>query len=117
MSSQHYGAPGSIQFVVGAVYSCGSALGTTGYIWAFREDWEVPGKAFAETWMLLWLMMHIYYLMSDTATAFLPTPVMPFLVVTFPFLSITSANSPSEVTPGFYRWSQSLPAFETLQML
>lgn len=108
---------GGIRFLVGAGYTCMSALGTTGYIWAFREQWAVPGKVFAEMWMLLWFMMHIYYLIWDTATAFLPMAVMPFIIVTFLFLSITSANSPFEVTPGFYRWSQSLPAFETLQML
>ncbi|KAF1852235.1 uncharacterized protein K460DRAFT_392341 [Cucurbitaria berberidis CBS 394.84] len=108
---------GTIRFLVGGIYSCFAALGTTGYIWAFREDWAIPGQVFVETWMLLWFMKHIYYLIWDCATAFLPMPAMPFIIVTFLFLSITSANSPFEVTPGFYRWSQSLPAFETLQML
>jgi len=107
----------AIRIAVGFTFTFFAACATTGYIWAFRENWQVGGKEFGKTWMMLWLMMHIYYLMWDTATAYLPMAVMPFIIVTFLFLSITSANSPFEITPGFYRWSQSLPAFEVVQML
>jgi hypothetical protein len=77
----------------------------------------IPSKFFAEMWKLLWLMMHIYYLIWDTATVFLPMAAMPFIIVTFLLLNITSANGPFAGTFSFCRWSQSLPAFETLQML
>ncbi|KAL8701305.1 MAG: hypothetical protein Q9201_004976 [Fulgogasparrea decipioides] len=108
---------GIMRAVVAAAYTFVGALCMTGYIWAFREDWSVRGYQFVETWLVLWLLMHIYFCLIDAATAVLPQPAMPFLIVTWIFLNISAVISPFEITPGFYRWGYALPAYSTYEML
>ena len=108
---------GTLRAVISLVYTLVGALCMTGYIWAFREDWSVHGYQFAETWMLLWLLMHIYFCLIDTATAVLPQPAMPFLIITWIFLNISATISPFESTPGFYWWGYALPAYSTYEIL
>lgn len=107
----------SLVFCISLVFTLLGALTTTSYIWAFREDWGVGGRQFIETWMLLWLAMHIYYLFLDAALAVFHMAFYPVIIITFIFLNITSACFPLELSPGFYRWGQSLPAYAALQVL
>lgn len=108
---------GILRAVVSAAYTFVGGLCMTGYIWAFREDWPVRGYQFVETWLILWLLMHIYFCLIDAATAVLPQPAMPFLIVTWIFLNISATVSPFELTPGFYRWGYALPAYSTYEIL
>ena len=108
---------GLVRLAVSLIYTLFGSLMMTGYIWAFRESWSVDGSQFVVTWMLLWLLMHIYYCILDCAAAVLPQPVLPFLVVTVIFLSITSTANPFEISPAFYRWGYALPAYEVYQLL
>ena len=89
----------------------------SGYIWAFREGWTVKGKQFALTWMVLWLLMHIHFLIIDFCTAILPLPALPFFLLTWIIINITSSISPFESNPGFYRWGYALPTNEVYTVL
>lgn len=108
---------GLVRFAASLFYTFFGALAMTGYIWAFRETWSVDGRQFALTWMLLWLLMHVHFCIIESATMVLPPPAMPFIVVTWIFLNITSTNSPFEINPGFYRWGYALPGYEAYQIL
>ena len=108
---------GALRAVVSAVYTFVGAMCMTGYIWAFREGWPVHGYQFVETWMLLWLLMHIYFCLIDAAAGVLPPPAMPFFILTWIFLNISSSINPFEITPGFYRWGYALPAYSTYEIL
>ncbi|KAI4126788.1 MAG: hypothetical protein LQ338_003573 [Usnochroma carphineum] len=108
---------GTLRCVVSVAYTLVGALCMTGYIWAFREAWPVHGYQFVETWMVLWLLMHIYFCLVDAATAVLPQPAMPFFIVTWIFLSVSATINPFELTPGFYRWGYALPAYCAYEIL
>ena len=108
---------GALRGVISAVYTFVGAVCMTGYIWAFRENWPVHGYQFVETWMLLWLLMHIYFCLIDAAAGVLPPPAMPFFILTWIFLNISSTINPFEITPGFYRWGYALPAYSTYEIL
>ena len=108
---------GTLRAVVSAGYTFVGAVCMTGYIWAFRENWPVHGHQFVETWMVLWLLMHIYFCLIDAATAVLPQPAMPFLIVTWIFFNVSATISPFEITPGFYRWGYALPAYSAYEIL
>ena len=108
---------GTLKAAVSVLYTFVGALCMTGYIWAFRETWAVHGYQFVETWMLLWLLMHIYFCLIDAATSVIPQAAMAFPIVTWIFLSISATISPFEATPGFYRWGYALPAYSTYEVL
>ena len=100
---------GLVRLGLSLAYDLVAALCMTGYIWAFSEDWNVNGNQFVLTWMLLWLMCHIHFVVLDTVTAFFPLPAIPFILLTWIILNITSSISPFEINPGFYRWGYALP--------
>ncbi|KAJ9607400.1 hypothetical protein H2200_008473 [Cladophialophora chaetospira] len=108
---------GLVRAGLSVVFDFVSALCMTGYIWGFRESWPVTGNQFALTWMVLWLLMHIHFLILDAATAFLPLPALPFFILTWIIINITSSISPFEVNPGFYRLGYVLPANEAYTVL
>ncbi|SCU92271.1 LADA_0F15522g1_1 [Lachancea dasiensis] len=106
-----------IRTAFSVVFTFGAGLCQAGYIWAFRESWDVNGGQFVLTWMTLWLLMYIHLLVLDTGTAFLPPPALPFLVLTYIILNITGTISPFEVNPGFYRWAYALPGRNAYDVL
>ena len=108
---------GILRIAISLLYTLVAALAMAGYIWAFREDWDVNGKQFCLTWMILWLLMDINFLLFDAATSIVPMAVMPFIVFTLIICSVTSTLTPFELNPGFYRWSYALPAHEVYTVL
>lgn len=108
---------GLLRLIVGVIYTFVGSLTMTGYIWAYREDWAVSGTQFVLTWMLLWLLFHIHYLLIEAAIQIIPIPAMPFLLMTWVFLNITSSITPFEINPGFYRFGYVFPAHEAYQIL
>jgi hypothetical protein len=108
---------GFIRLCVSVIYTFISSLSMTGYIWGFKESWGVNGSQFVLTLITYWLYMHINFLFFDILTTFVPMQFMPFCVLTWMLLSISSTISPFELSPGFYRWSYALPAHETYQIL
>ena len=108
---------GTLRAVISVVYTFVGAVCMTGWFWAFRETWPVHGYQFVETWMILWLLMHIYFCLIDAVTAVLPPLAMPFLIVTWIFLNLSATISPFEVKPGFYRWGYASPGYNTYEIL
>jgi hypothetical protein len=103
--------------VAGLLFTLGAALCQTGYYWAFREGWQVDGKQFFLTWMTFWLLMHIHLLILDTISTVAPLPVMPFVVLLWVLLNISSSLSPLEVQPAFYHWMVALPSHEAYSVM
>ncbi|KAF8859633.1 hypothetical protein BDZ45DRAFT_589415 [Acephala macrosclerotiorum] len=108
---------GLLRLTAGVIYTFIGSLTMTGYIWAYREDWAVSGTQFVLTWTLLWLLFHIHYLAIEAAIQIIPIPAMPFLLMTWVFLNITSSITPFEINPGFYRFGYAFPAHEAYQVL
>jgi hypothetical protein len=53
----------------------------------------------------------------DVATGFIPMKFLPFFVLTWVILNVTSTIWPFELAPSFYRWGYALPAHEVWQVL
>ncbi|KAJ5186477.1 hypothetical protein N7449_011241 [Penicillium cf. viridicatum] len=94
-----------------------ASLCMSGYIWAFREDWGTTPSQFPLTWMLIWLGMHLNFLIVDSVTAVLPMKFMPFFILTWILTNVASTLSPFELSPGFYRIGYALPAHQIYQVL
>ncbi|KAF4553273.1 Hypothetical protein D9617_7g030000 [Elsinoe fawcettii] len=108
---------GFIRLGFGLAYSFFGGLCMAGYIWAFKEDWDVSGTQFILTWMVLWLCNHVNFTIMDCATGFIPISFLPFFVLTWIFINITSTVWPFELSPGFYKIGYALPAHETWVVL
>ncbi|THY11183.1 hypothetical protein D6D01_09014 [Aureobasidium pullulans] len=108
---------GIIRLVLSLSYTFVGSLCWAGYIWAFREDWSVGAGQFFCTWVIVWLFMHINFAVIDVATGFIPMKFLPFFVLTWVILNVTSTIWPFELAPGFYRWGYALPAHEVWQVL
>ncbi|KAJ6110062.1 hypothetical protein N7486_002297 [Penicillium sp. IBT 16267x] len=106
-----------IRLGVSICYTFIASLCMTGYIWGFREDWNVNGGQFALTWMAIWLVMHLNFLLIDPVTAVLPTKFMPFAILTWIIINVSSSISLFDLSPGFYRVGYALPAYELYQLL
>lgn len=103
--------------IAGLLFTLSAALSQTGYIWAFRESWDVNGNQFVLTWMTYWLLMHIHVLILDTISTLAPLPVMPFVVLFWILVNIASALTPLELQAGFYHWAIALPSHEAYSVL
>ncbi|KAJ4264555.1 hypothetical protein NW762_005758 [Fusarium torreyae] len=106
------------RFITGKIYTFISALTTTGYFWAFREDWGVDAGQFFETWMCLWFYMDINYLVVDTLiNTIIPMQFFSFFLLTWIIINIASTVFPFELTPGFFHWGWALPAHNVWLLL
>ncbi|KAJ5339250.1 hypothetical protein N7452_005978 [Penicillium brevicompactum] len=94
-----------------------ASLCMSGYIHAFQEDWQTTSGQFALTWMALWLVMHLHFCLIDSVTSVLPMKFMPFFILTWVIVNVTSTLSPFELSPGFYRIGYAIPAYELYQVL
>ncbi|KAM5349206.1 hypothetical protein ACJ41O_009029 [Fusarium nematophilum] len=106
------------RFLAGKLYSFVSGLVSVGYIWAFREDWNIGAAAFFKTWMLFWFLMDINWQVMETFIAsYVPISYTPFFVFTWIITNVASAVFPYEVVPGFYRIGYALPSREAYSIL
>lgn len=103
--------------VLSSIFTFVGSLCLTGAIWAFKEGWAVSGGQFMCTWLILWLYMHINFLVMDVATAFIAQKFLPFFVITWVIVNVTSTIFPFELNPSFYRIGYAFPAHETWQVL
>lgn len=107
-----------IRLFISKIYTLFCALGMTGYIWAFREDWSVSGRQFGQTWMCLWLYMEIQYLVVDTMLdVVVPVKFFAFFMLTWIIMNVASTIYPFPLSAGFYRWGYALPAHNTWILL
>lgn len=67
--------------------------------------------------MALWLVMHLYFCIIDSVIAVLPMKFMPFFILTWVIVNVTSTLSPFELSPGFYYIGYAIPAYELYQVL
>jgi hypothetical protein len=102
---------------VGLTYTFLAALVLTSTIYAFRENWAITGTQFVETWMVMWLVNHIYYQLMDGTLGLVPIKVYSLMIISFLFISITTTIFPLESCAGFYRWGQSLPTLQGFHVL
>ncbi|KAL4771570.1 hypothetical protein BDW60DRAFT_207935 [Aspergillus nidulans var. acristatus] len=106
-----------LRFIISVCYTFVAALVMTGYIWAFRESWDISSGQFALTWMAIWLAMHVHFLFIDFATSVIPMPVVPFFILTWIILNVSSTIGPFELSPGFYRIGYVFPAHSLYELL
>ncbi|KAK8159943.1 hypothetical protein BC567DRAFT_234072 [Phyllosticta citribraziliensis] len=106
-----------IRFCLAFLYTFVGALCMAGYIWTYKETWAITGSDFALTWMVLWLLMHIHFLVFEFTTAFAPLAAIPFIVITWVILNITTTVQPFELNPGFFHWGYALPAHNAYELL
>ncbi|KAF2714372.1 hypothetical protein K504DRAFT_445382 [Pleomassaria siparia CBS 279.74] len=106
-----------VRRIAGFLFTLGASLCQTGYFWAFREGWDVTGTQFVLTWMTFWLLMHVHLLILDSVSTVAPLPVMPFVVLLWVFLNISSTLSPLELQAGFYHWGIALPSNNAYSIL
>ncbi|KAF7556387.1 hypothetical protein G7Z17_g1436 [Cylindrodendrum hubeiense] len=107
-----------IRFAIGKVYSFIGALVMTGYLWAFREDWNVTGREFVLTWLVMWLHTEVnWVLMESLIASYIPLQFISLFVVSWVMVNVASSIFPFELSPGWYRWGYALPAHETYEML
>ncbi|KIW70955.1 hypothetical protein PV04_03182 [Phialophora macrospora] len=108
---------GILRVALASSYTLLSAAAMTGYVWAFRETWHVDARQFFLTWMVLWLLHAVHFVVVDTAAAVWPVPVMPFFILTWIVLNLSSSVSPLELNPRFYHWGYALPDNEAYALL
>lgn len=106
-----------LRFFISIVYTFIASLVMTGYIWAFREGWKTTGGQFALTWMAIWLTMNVHFLLIDFATATIPMPFVPYFILTWIILNVTSTIGPFEQSPGFYRLGYVFPAHQLYEIM
>ncbi|KAJ9649229.1 hypothetical protein H2201_004237 [Coniosporium apollinis] len=107
---------GLIRMGLATVYTFVGSLCWMGYVWAFKEGWEVNGAQFVLSWMAGWLFMYINFLVLDIGAVFIPMHFMPFFVLTWIITNVTSSLGLFETSPGFYRWGYALPAHAVYQV-
>ncbi|KAL3430077.1 hypothetical protein BDV09DRAFT_30577 [Aspergillus tetrazonus] len=106
-----------LRFIISVCYTFVAALVMTGYIWAFRENWDVSTGQFSLTWMAIWLAMHVHFLFIDSAISVIPMPFVPFFVLTWIILNVSSTIGPFDLSPGFYRIGYVFPAHSLYELL
>ncbi|CAG7918894.1 unnamed protein product [Penicillium olsonii] len=106
-----------LRFGISVIYTFLASLVMTGYIWAFRENWQVTGGQFALTWMAIWLTMHVHFLIIDFAISIVPMPFAPFFILSWVILNVASTIGPFEQSPGFYRLGYVFPAHQLYEVL
>lgn len=102
---------------ISVVYTFIASLTSTGYIWAFRQNFHVTGSQFVETWMAIWLTNHANFLFLDAATALVPMAYMSHIVLTWIILNVTSTIFPFELNAGFYRIGYAWPYHNLYEIL
>ncbi|KAI5304509.1 hypothetical protein KEM56_006424 [Ascosphaera pollenicola] len=106
-----------LRMLVSYAFTLSTALCMAGYFWAYKESWNVNGGQYFLSVLVLWMYAHIHILMVDIGTAFLPLPLMPFCVLTWIIVNVTSTVAPFEISPGFFRWGYVLPGRVTYEIL
>ncbi|KAF9880839.1 hypothetical protein CkaCkLH20_01881 [Colletotrichum karsti] len=107
-----------LRFGIGKIYGFLTALTVTGYLWAFRETWDVHSFEFGKTLLVFWLYMDVQWqVLEGFVGSFVPMQFMPFFVLTWIITNISSTVAPFELMPGFYKIGYALPAHEAYSMM
>ncbi|KAI5286800.1 hypothetical protein KEM54_006502 [Ascosphaera aggregata] len=106
-----------LRMLISYAFTLFTALCMAGYFWAYKEDWDVNFGQYVLSVLVLWLYAHIHILMVDIGTAFLPLALMPFCVLTWIIMNVTSTVAPLEISPGVFKWGYVLPGRVTYEIL
>jgi hypothetical protein len=93
----------AFRLFLSTLYTMVGSICTAGAIWAFKANWQVNGKQFALTWLILWLFAHINFQTLDIFTVWLPGPFVPMALVAWLVTNVTSILLPYELSPAFFR--------------
>ncbi|CAK7206154.1 hypothetical protein SEUCBS139899_008939 [Sporothrix eucalyptigena] len=103
-----------LRFAIGSGYTLLASLAFAGYLWAFREDWDVDGRQFVLTWMVMWLDIEVnWVIMESVIASFIPLAFVAIFVVSWVMVNVASAIFPFALSAGWFRWGYLLPAHET----
>ncbi|KAL1888874.1 hypothetical protein Sste5346_009258 [Sporothrix stenoceras] len=103
-----------LRFVIGKIYTFLASLAFAGYLWGFRESWQVGGREFVLTWMVMWLDLEVnWVIMESLVASFIPLAFVSVFVVSWVMVNVASAVFPFELSAGWYRWGYCLPAHNT----
>ncbi|KAF4943304.1 hypothetical protein FSARC_14952 [Fusarium sarcochroum] len=107
-----------IRLFLNKVFGLASGLAMAGYIWAFRESWEVSTGQFFQTWMCLWLFMDINFQVVDTfIEVLIPMRYWAYFFLSWIIINVTSTVWPFELSSSFYRLGYALPAHNIWTLL
>lgn len=87
-----------------------SALCMSGFIWAFRENWNVNENQFVLTWMALRRLMQINNQLCSHLLDSAAGNVS--VLICWILLNVSSNAMPFNLNPDFYHWAYALPTYE-----
>ncbi|KAJ4037733.1 hypothetical protein NW761_006189 [Fusarium oxysporum] len=100
-----------MRFTAGKIFSLLYAIVVTGYIWAFREDWGVDGRAWALTWLTFWLFMDTnFQVLESLIGSYMSLQFTPFFLLSWFMVNVAACVFPFELLAGFYRVGYVFPA-------
>ncbi|CAK7241320.1 MAG: hypothetical protein STHCBS139747_002781 [Sporothrix thermara] len=103
-----------LRFTIGKCYTFVGSLAFAGYLWAFRENWDVDGRKFVLTWMVMWLDLEVnWVIMESLIASYIPLAFVAVFVVSWVMVNVASAVFPFVLSAGWFRWGYMLPAHET----
>ncbi|POR34545.1 Nitrosoguanidine resistance protein SNG1 [Tolypocladium paradoxum] len=106
-----------VRDIISGTYTMVGSLLVTCALWAFKAHWNVSGKQFALTWMILWLLAHVNFLTLDVFTIWIPPQYVPMALISWVVINITSIIYPFDLSSPFYRWGYALPAHAAYEAL
>lgn len=106
------------RFIVGKLYCTILSIVVTGYIWAFRGDWTVGSAACGKSFAVFLLYLDVQWqLLESSAGTFVPMKFMPYFLVTWIIMNVSSSVFPFEVMAGFYRIGWAMPSRHLYSLL
>ncbi|CAK7218180.1 hypothetical protein SBRCBS47491_003421 [Sporothrix bragantina] len=103
-----------LRFAIGKGYTFVASLVFAGYLWAFRENWDVGSRQFVLTWMVMWLDLEVnWVIMESVIASYIPLAFVAIFVVSWVMVNVASAIFPFILSAGWFRWGYLLPAHET----
>ncbi|KAJ0115244.1 hypothetical protein J7T55_001654 [Diaporthe amygdali] len=107
-----------IRFVTGKIYAIFAGLAVAGYIWAFKEDWDVNAGQFFETWLVYILFLDINWQVYDVLLgSWIPLAWISLFIITWILMNLASVDLPMELQAGWYRVGWAFPAHSTWLLL
>ncbi|RSL63228.1 hypothetical protein CEP54_005291 [Fusarium duplospermum] len=99
------------RFTVGELYCAFLSIIVTGYIWAFRSDWTVDSAVYGKSFGIYLLYLDVQWQLLESSTGtFVPMMYMPYFLVTWIIMNVSSSVYPFEVMAGFYRIGWAMPS-------
>lgn len=106
------------RFVVSKTYCAILSIVVTGYIWAFRGDWIVGSAAYGKSFGIYLLYLDVQWQLLESSTGtFVPMKYMPYFLVTWIIINVSSSVFPFEVMAGVYRIGWAMPSRHLYSLL